>query len=132
MIFHKHFPNVLILSNFYVKQFGEKALTYHNKMTEVLQTIYDKEKPKIEEKKDENVDTNLISWQDFEKVDIRVGTIVSVNDFPKARNPAYILEINFGALGIKKKSAQITSLSTKEELIDKQIIAVVNFPKNKS
>ncbi|WP_291100146.1 MULTISPECIES: tRNA-binding protein [unclassified Empedobacter] len=70
-----------------------------------------------------------MSWQDFEKVDMRIGTIISANDFPKARNPAYQLEIDFGPLGIKKSSAQITSLYSKEELIGKQIMAVVNFPK---
>ncbi|MGV0939716.1 tRNA-binding protein [Empedobacter sp. ULE_I140] len=70
-----------------------------------------------------------MSWQDFEKVDMRIGTIISANDFPKARNPTYQLEIDFGPLGIKKSSAQITSLYSKEELIGKQIMAVVNFPK---
>ncbi len=70
-----------------------------------------------------------ISWTDFEKIDMRCGTIISVNDFEKARNPSYQLEIDFGDLGIKKSSAQITSLYTKEELIGKQILAVVNFPK---
>ncbi|WP_426275184.1 tRNA-binding protein [Chryseobacterium sp. S-02] len=70
-----------------------------------------------------------ISWTDFEKIDIRSGTIISVNDFEKARNPSYQLEIDFGELGIKKSSAQITSLYKKEELIGKQILAVVNFPK---
>lgn len=75
------------------------------------------------------MDKEIISWQDFEKVDIRVGTVISVNDFPKAKNPAYILEIDFGLLGTKKSSAQITSLYAKEELIGKQIIAIVNFPK---
>ncbi|MCQ4140477.1 tRNA-binding protein [Chryseobacterium sp. EO14] len=70
-----------------------------------------------------------ISWEDFEKIDIRCGTIVSVNDFEKARNPSYQLEIDFGDLGIKKSSAQITSLYQKEELIGQQILAVVNFPK---
>ncbi|WP_313253757.1 tRNA-binding protein [Empedobacter sp.] len=70
-----------------------------------------------------------MSWQDFEKVDMRIGTIISANDFPKARNPAYQLEIDFGPLGIKKSSAQITSLYSKEELIGKQIMAVINFPK---
>jgi tRNA-binding protein len=73
-----------------------------------------------------------ISWEDFEKIDIRCGTIVSVNDFEKARNPSYQLEIDFGDLGIKKSSAQITSLYQKEELIGQQILAVVNFPKNRS
>lgn len=70
-----------------------------------------------------------ISWEDFEKIDIRSGTIISVSDFPKARNPSYQLEIDFGTLGIRKSSAQITTLYQKEELIGKQILAVVNFPK---
>lgn len=71
----------------------------------------------------------LISWSDFEKIDIRVGTIVDVEDFPEARNPAYKLKIDFGEeLGIKKSSARITDLYTKESLIGKQILAVVNFP----
>jgi tRNA-binding protein len=70
-----------------------------------------------------------ISWDDFEKIDIRTGTILSVADFPKARNPSYQLEIDFGILGIKKSSAQITDLYEKEDLIGKQIIAIINFPK---
>ncbi len=70
-----------------------------------------------------------ISRQDFEKIDIRCGTIISVNDFEKAKNPSYQLEIDFGDLGIKKSSAQITSLYSKEDLLGKQILAVVNFPK---
>lgn len=70
-----------------------------------------------------------ICWEDFEKIDLRVGTIVEVNDFPEARKPAYQLRIDFGELGIKKSSAQITRLYTKEELINRQIVAVVNFPK---
>ena len=70
----------------------------------------------------------MISWNDFEKIDIRVGTIVEAAPFPKAKNPAYQLTIDFGELGIKKSSAQITSLYTPEELIDRQVIAVVNFP----
>lgn len=70
-----------------------------------------------------------ISWADFEKIDIRCGTIISVSDFEKARNPSYKLEIDFGDLGIKKSSAQITALYQKEELVGKQILAVVNFPK---
>ena len=70
----------------------------------------------------------MISWEDFEKVDIRTGTILEVNDFPGAKKPAYQLTIDFGELGIKKSSAQITILYTKEEIIGKQVIAVVNFP----
>lgn len=70
-----------------------------------------------------------ISWTDFEKLDIRTGTIISVSDFPKAKNPSYQLEIDFGALGIKKSSAQITDLYQKENLIGTQIIAIINFPK---
>lgn len=70
-----------------------------------------------------------INWPDFEKIEIRAGTILEANDFPKARNPSYQLIIDFGTeLGIKKSSAQITSLYNKEELIGKQIVAVVNFP----
>ncbi|TDX91617.1 tRNA-binding protein [Chryseobacterium daecheongense] len=70
-----------------------------------------------------------ISWEDFEKIDIRTGTIISAVDFEKARNPSYQLEIDFGDLGIKKSSAQITTFYTKEDLIGKQILAIVNFPK---
>ncbi len=72
---------------------------------------------------------SLISFEDFSKVDIRVGTIIAVNGFPEARRPAYQLTIDFGDLGIKKSSAQITSLYNKEDLMGKQIVAVVNFPK---
>ena len=70
----------------------------------------------------------MISWEDFEKIDIRTGTILEVNDFPGARKPAYQLSIDFGELGIKRSSAQIKTLYTKESLIGKQVIAVVNFP----
>lgn len=69
-----------------------------------------------------------ITWKDFEKIDMRVGTIIEAYDFPKAKKPAYQLKIDFGELGIKKSSAQITKHYTKDELIGKQIMAVVNFP----
>jgi tRNA-binding protein len=69
-----------------------------------------------------------ITWNDFEKIDLRAGTILEVADFPEARNPSYKLTIDFGELGTKKSAAQITRLYSKEELIGKQIIAVVNFP----
>jgi len=72
--------------------------------------------------------SKLITFEDFTKVDLRVGTIIEVNDFPEARQPAYQLTIDFGELGIKKSSAQITTLYTKEELLNRQIVAVVNFP----
>jgi len=71
-----------------------------------------------------------ISWGDFSKVDMRVGTIIDVADFPEAQNPAYKVKIDFGSdLGFKKSSAQITNLYTKENLLGKQVIAVINFPK---
>ena len=74
----------------------------------------------------------MINWADFEKIDIRVGTITEVNDFPNARKPAYKMLIDFGSeLGLKRSSAQITSLYTKQELLNRQIIAVVNFPPKK-
>lgn len=70
----------------------------------------------------------MISWQDFEKIDMRAGMILEVTDFPGAKKPAYQLVIDFGELGIKRSSAQITALYGKEELVGKQVIAVVNFP----
>ena len=68
-----------------------------------------------------------ITFEDFLKVDIRIGTIIEVNDFPKARKPAYQLTIDFGELGTKKSSAQITDLYTKEDLLNRQVTAIVNF-----
>lgn len=68
-----------------------------------------------------------ISFEDFQKVDIRVGTIIEVLDFPKAKIPAFQLKIDFGDLGIKKSSAQITSLYSKDSLMRKKVLAVINF-----
>ena len=68
-----------------------------------------------------------VLFEDFQKLDLRVGTIIAVHDFPKANKPAYQLTIDFGALGIKKSSAQITALYSKEDLLNKQIVANVNF-----
>ena len=70
-----------------------------------------------------------ITWQDFERVDLRAGTIIKVEPFPEARRPAYKLWVDFGPLGVKKSSAQITRLYTPEDLVDTQVLAVVNFPK---
>lgn len=71
-----------------------------------------------------------LTWNEFERTDMRVGTIIEVNDFPEARKPAYQLTINFGSeIGIRKSSAQITKRYQKEDLLNRQIVAVVNFPK---
>lgn len=73
---------------------------------------------------------NQINWHDFEKIEMRIGTIIAVVDFPEARKPSYQLQIDFGAeIGVKKSSAQITQRYTKEVLLGKQVVAVVNFPK---
>ncbi|MCL4113218.1 UNVERIFIED_CONTAM: hypothetical protein GTU68_002868 [Idotea baltica] len=70
----------------------------------------------------------LISWVDFVKVDLRVGTIIDVQDFPEAKKPAFKVKIDFGDEGVKQSSAQITDLYNKTDLMGKQIIAVINFP----
>jgi tRNA-binding protein len=70
-----------------------------------------------------------ISYDDFAKVDIRVGTIIEVEDYPEARRPAFKLRVDFGAeIGVKRSSAQVTTLYTKEQLVGRQVAAVVNFP----
>jgi tRNA-binding protein len=72
----------------------------------------------------------MINWQDFEKIEMRVGTIIDVKDFPEARKPAYQLVIDFGPdIGILRSSAQITKRYSKVTLLQKQIVAVINFPK---
>ncbi|MDQ6531708.1 tRNA-binding protein [Flavobacterium sp. LHD-85] len=71
-----------------------------------------------------------LTWNEFERTDMRVGTIIEVNDFPEARKPAYQLTIDFGLeIGIRKSSAQITKRYQKEDLVNRQIVAVVNFPR---
>ncbi len=70
----------------------------------------------------------MINWSDFKKIDIRVGTVLSAKVFTEANNPSYKLNIDFGELGIKKSSAQITKRYLPKELIGMQIVAVVNFP----
>jgi tRNA-binding protein len=72
---------------------------------------------------------NTLTWTAFERVEMRVGTVIAVNDFPEARKPAYQLTIDFGEIGTRKSSAQITKHYNKEDLLQRQIIAVVNFPK---
>ena len=68
-----------------------------------------------------------LNFEDFQKIDIRLGTVIEVKDFPKARIPAYQLKIDFGSIGIKNSSAQLTSLYNKDELLNKQVLAVINF-----
>ena len=70
----------------------------------------------------------LISWSDFQALDIRAGTILEVLPFPEARKPAYRLAVDFGELGVLKSSAQITALYTPDHLVGRQVVAVVNFP----
>ena len=70
----------------------------------------------------------MITWEEFEKVEMMVGTITEAKEFPEARKPAYKLKIDFGKYGIKKSSAQVTKLYGKEELVGRQVICVTNFP----
>jgi len=70
----------------------------------------------------------MITWNDFEKVEMRVGTVLEADDFPEAKNPSYKLKVDFGKFGIKQTSAQITKVYNKEDLVGKQVIAVTNFP----
>lgn len=78
---------------------------------------------------DEESSVETINWSDFECIELRVGTIVSVDDFPEARKPAFKIRADFGpGIGIKQSSAQITALYTKDELLGRQILGVVNFP----
>ena len=73
----------------------------------------------------------MATFEDFQKIDIRVGKIIEVKDFEEARSPSYKIKIDFGELGIKVSSAQITKLYSKEDLLNRQIVAVVNFPSQK-
>lgn len=76
-----------------------------------------------------DIDMEEITWSDFEKVELRVGTILEAHDFPEARKPAYQLKVDFGPFGIKQSSAQITKHYTKADLIGRQVLGVINFPK---
>ena len=76
----------------------------------------------------ENIEPRDLSWQEFQRVEMRIGTIVAAEVFTEARNPAYKMTVDFGPHGLRKTSAQITTLYTPEELIGRQVVAVVNFP----
>ena len=70
-----------------------------------------------------------VTFDDFTKIDMRIGTIIEIQDFPEARKPAYQLSIDFGEIGIKKSSAQITELYSKNDLMNRQVVAIINFEK---
>ena len=72
---------------------------------------------------------DTITWHDFDKIELRVGTVLEATDFPEARKPAFKLSVDFGPFGIKWSSAQITKHYTKEQLVGRQIVGVINFPK---
>jgi tRNA-binding protein len=73
---------------------------------------------------------DLISWDEFSRVELRVGRIIAAEEFPQARKPAYLLQVDFGAqLGVRKSSAQITALYRREDLVGRLVVAVLNFPR---
>ena len=74
------------------------------------------------------MNTNTLTWNEFMQVEMRVGTILSAEVFAEVRNPAYKITIDFGEFGLRKTSAQVTALYTPEELVGKQVVAVINFP----
>jgi tRNA-binding protein len=89
-------------------------------------SVVDSRKPGV---KGEAGSAQTISWNDFEKVELRVGRILSATAFPEARKPAYVLQVDFGeAIGVRKSSAQITTLYAPEQLVGRLVVAVVNFP----
>lgn len=71
---------------------------------------------------------DTISWADFERVELRIGTIIAVEEFPEARKPAWKLTVDFGEFGVKRSSAQITVHYRKEDLVGRQVVGVINFP----
>ncbi len=76
----------------------------------------------------ENKETRDLTWQEFQRVEMRIGTIVAAELFKEARNPAYKMTVDFGPLGLRRTSAQITTLYAVEELVGRQVVAVINFP----
>ncbi|WP_395093579.1 tRNA-binding protein [Vaginella massiliensis] len=133
MIFHQRFPQLPTVEDRYLIGFAKKALHYYSQMGEgsTLQKKYASQKTVVEqylEYLENKQPKSHVEWADFEKLDMRVGTILEVNDFPKARKPSYQLLIDFGEeIGTRKSSAQITALYKKEELVGRQIMANINF-----